>query len=75
VLQIMELRGAKAESERQRGILSEELKATKDALQRHEACLQRNQCDQQVPSSSHIFFTDIALMQAAASMQGADRWQ
>lgn len=71
-MQIMELRGAKDESERQRGVLSEELKATKDALQRREASLQRNQCEQQVPCFSRTLFTNVAVMQAAASMQGAD---
>ena len=48
VLQIMELKGAQAESECKSKALSEELQATKEALHRRDASLQRNQCDQQV---------------------------
>ena len=48
VLQIMELRGAQAESECKSKALVEELQATKEALCRRDASLQRNQCDQQV---------------------------
>ena len=48
VLQIVELRGAQAESECKSKALSEELQAAKEALRRRDASLQRNQCDQQV---------------------------
>lgn len=50
----MELRGAKAESERERDSLSEELRATRDALHRRDVMLHRNQCDQQVAPHLHL---------------------
>ena len=58
VLQIMELKGAKAESECKSKALSEELQATKDALHRRNASLQRTECDQQV---IHIDSSDLAV--------------
>ena len=48
VLQIMELKGAKAESECKSKALLEELRATKEALHMRDASLQRNECDRQV---------------------------
>ncbi len=48
-VQITELRGAKAESERQWAVVSKELQATRDILHMRNAMLHHNQCDQQVP--------------------------
>ena len=54
-MQITGLREAKAETERQRNVLSKELQATKDILHMRSAMLHRNQCDQQVQRSAVLF--------------------